>query len=47
VRRIRQAGQGLAEYALLLGLIAIAAVAVLFFLGDNTSNVLSSVGDAL
>ena len=37
-------GQGLAEYALILALIAIIAVAALVFLGTTISNILSSIG---
>ena len=33
-------GQGLAEYALILALIAIVAIAVLVFLGTQTSTIL-------
>jgi Flp pilus assembly pilin Flp len=42
-----QAGQSLAEYALLLALIAIVAVSVLLFLGGQINNVLSDIGTAL
>lgn len=42
-----QAGQGLAEYALLLGLIAIVAILALLFLGSGISGTLSIVGDSL
>lgn len=42
-----QAGQGLAEYALLLGLIAIVAILALLFLGGGISGTLSTVGDSL
>ena len=41
------AGQGLAEYALILGLIAIVAIIALLFLGGQISNKLSVVGSAL
>lgn len=37
-------GQGLAEYALILSLIAIVAVVALIFLGSQVSTMLSSVG---
>jgi Flp pilus assembly pilin Flp len=37
-------GQGLAEYALILSLIAIIAIAALIFLGGTISSLLSSVG---
>ena len=37
-------GQGLAEYALILALIAIVAIAALIFLGGQISAILSSIG---
>lgn len=37
-------GQGLAEYALILGLIAIVAIVALIYLGDNIVETLSAVG---
>lgn len=37
-------GQGLAEYALILALIAVIAIAALVFLGTQISAILSSVG---
>ena len=37
-------GQGLAEYALILALIAIVAIVALLFLGGAISNILSTVG---
>ncbi|MFV2062059.1 MAG: Flp family type IVb pilin [Chloroflexota bacterium] len=40
-------GQGLAEYALILSLIAIVAIAALVFLGSEISSLLSSIGAAL
>ena len=40
-------GQGLAEYALILALIAIVAIAALFFLGSQVSSKISVVGDAM
>jgi pilus assembly protein Flp/PilA len=40
-------GQGLAEYALILALIAIVAIVALLFLGGQISQVLSTVGDAI
>jgi pilus assembly protein Flp/PilA len=42
-----QGGQGLAEYALLLALIAIIAIAALLFLGGNVSTFLSTVGTSI
>ena len=40
-------GQGLAEYALILALIAIVAIVALLFLGSQISDKLSIVGNAL
>jgi pilus assembly protein Flp/PilA len=40
-------GQGLAEYALILALIAIVAIVALLFLGSQVSDKLQIVGDAL
>jgi pilus assembly protein Flp/PilA len=40
----RQEGQGLAEYALILSLIALIAIAALLFLGGQISKILSSIG---
>ena len=37
-------GQGLAEYALILALIAIVAILALIFLGSQISAILSTVG---
>jgi pilus assembly protein Flp/PilA len=37
-------GQGLAEYALILALIAIVAIVALLFLGGQISAILSAVG---
>jgi pilus assembly protein Flp/PilA len=37
-------GQGLAEYALILALIAIVAILALIFLGSQISKILSTVG---
>jgi pilus assembly protein Flp/PilA len=37
-------GQGLAEYALILALIAIIAIAALIFLGDQIADILSEIG---
>jgi pilus assembly protein Flp/PilA len=39
-----QAGQGLAEYALILALIAIAAVVALLFLSGTIQSILSIIG---
>jgi pilus assembly protein Flp/PilA len=40
-------GQGLAEYALILALIAILAIVALLFLGGQVSKTLSIVGNSL
>ncbi len=40
-------GQGLAEYALILSLIAIIAIAALVFLGGEISTILSQIGEAV
>ena len=42
-----QSGQGLAEYALILALIAIAAVLALMFLSGTIQSLLSLVGSKL
>jgi pilus assembly protein Flp/PilA len=40
-------GQGLAEYALILALIAIVAIIALLFLGGQVSTILSDVGHSV
>jgi pilus assembly protein Flp/PilA len=40
-------GQGLAEYALILALIAIVAIVALLFLGGAISTILSTVGNSV
>ena len=40
-------GQGLAEYALILALIAIVAIIALLFLGGQVSKILSTVGGSI
>jgi pilus assembly protein Flp/PilA len=40
-------GQGLAEYALILALIAIVAIVALIFMGSQVSNKLSVIGSTL
>jgi pilus assembly protein Flp/PilA len=45
--RSGESGQGLAEYALILGLIAIVAIVALMFLGGTVSGALSTVGSTL
>jgi Flp pilus assembly pilin Flp len=46
-RSSSSAGQGLAEYALIISLIAIVAILALLFLGNNVSDLLSNVGSAM
>ncbi len=43
----RQAGQGLTEYALILALVGILAVAGLTFMGGSINGLLSTLGNAL
>ncbi len=40
-------GQGLAEYALILGLIAVICLAALSFLGGQIQTILSTLGNAI
>jgi pilus assembly protein Flp/PilA len=48
IDRIRSdEGQGLAEYALILALIAIVAILALIFLGSQISSQLSTVGNSI
>jgi pilus assembly protein Flp/PilA len=42
-----QSGQGLAEYALILALIAVIAIAALLFMGSQVSDKLSVIGSSL
>jgi len=46
-RHARDEGQGLAEYALILALIAVIAIVALIFLGGSVSKVLSTVGKSI
>ncbi len=46
VRRDEE-GQGLAEYALILALIAIVAIVALLFLGGQISSILNTVGTSV
>jgi pilus assembly protein Flp/PilA len=41
------AGQGLAEYALILALVAIVAITALVFLGAQISAILTTIGNSL
>ncbi len=47
VQRDDERGQGLAEYALILALIAVAAIVVLLFLGNQISDTLTLIGNTL
>jgi len=42
-----EVGQGLAEYALILSLIAVIAIVALIFLGEQISGILSMIGAAV
>jgi Flp pilus assembly pilin Flp len=46
-RRSPERGQGLAEYALILALIAILAITVLLFLSGQVNTILSTIGHSL
>jgi Flp pilus assembly pilin Flp len=41
--RVRELGQGLAEYALILALIAIVAIVALLFLGGQISSIINEI----
>jgi Flp pilus assembly pilin Flp len=45
--RHREEGQGLAEYALILSLIAVVAISGLTFISGNLTQLLSSIGAGL
>jgi pilus assembly protein Flp/PilA len=45
--RRSEAGQGLAEYALILALIAVLAIAAVTFLGSQINAILSTIGNAI
>jgi len=47
LRHDDEVGQGLAEYALILTLIAIIAIVALIFIGGQVSTVLSNVGSSV
>ena len=42
-----QTGQGLAEYALILALIAVAAIVAITFMGGSINTMLSNLGNSL
>lgn len=43
----KEDGQGLAEYALILALIAVLVIGAVTFLGSQIGSILSSVGNAI
>jgi pilus assembly protein Flp/PilA len=43
----KEQGQGLAEYALILSLIALLAIVALIFLGGQVSTLLSDMGNSI
>ena len=45
--RREERGQGLAEYALILGLIAIVSIVALIFMGSQVSDKLSVIGSTI
>jgi pilus assembly protein Flp/PilA len=45
--RRSEAGQGLAEYALILALIAVVVIAAVTFLGTQINSILSTIGHAI
>lgn len=45
--RWKQAGQGLAEYALILALIAVASIVAVTFMGGSINDMLSDLGNAM
>jgi pilus assembly protein Flp/PilA len=45
--RSDERGQGLAEYALILALIAVLAIAAVTFLGGQINSILSNVGNSI
>ena len=47
MRQDDEAGQGLAEYALILALIAIVSIIALLFLGNQISDKLSVIGNSM
>ncbi len=47
LNRNDEEGQGLAEYALILALIAVVAIIALIFLGSQVSGILNVVGSSI
>jgi Flp pilus assembly pilin Flp len=46
-RRGHEAGQGLAEYALIISIVAIASIVILVFIGSQVSTELSRIGNSV
>jgi Flp pilus assembly pilin Flp len=46
-RRGSQLGQGLAEYALILALIAVASIVAVTFMGGSINQMMSDLGNAM
>jgi Flp pilus assembly pilin Flp len=46
-RSTREEGQALVEYALILGLVSVVAIALLAAIGENITDLLARVTDAL
>ena len=44
---VKERGQGLVEYAIILALIAIVVIAVMTTLGKKINNTFNSIGDSL
>jgi pilus assembly protein Flp/PilA len=44
---MRQSGQGLAEYALILALVGVAAIVAITFMGGSINTMMSNLGNAL
>ena len=44
---LKEKGQGLVEYAIILALIAIVVIAVMTTLGNKVNNTLDKIGDSL
>ena len=47
IQQLKQRGQGLVEYALILVLIAIVVILILTFLGNQVNKTFSTVGSAI
>jgi pilus assembly protein Flp/PilA len=45
--RLKQSGQGLAEYALILALIAVASIVAVTFMGGSINSMLSDLGNRM